>query len=210
MTYCYLGLFFCLPCSVVIVLTVKSGIHRHVPGWEKKWWTRQQFKLSLPGFSFKVLYTKLCAAGIWTMQSYCHTPPNLKLSLISKITPGFFPWQELTLSVPEVGTALNVTCWKKDQDRLYSRDQTSVFLNVLVKYYALHWAFYIVTVFDTCYSDCSDHHTSLSKNVAIWFFLLLSLASFEDMLFFTLFILIVQWLCLGCWQCCDTCSEFRS
>lgn len=82
-TYCYLGLFFCLPCSVVIVLTVKSGIHRHVPGWEKKWWTRQQFKLSLPGFSFKVLYTKLCAAGIWTMQSYCHTPPNLKLSLIS-------------------------------------------------------------------------------------------------------------------------------
>lgn len=32
---------------------------------------------------FKVLYTKLCAAGIWTMQSYCHTPPNLKLSLIS-------------------------------------------------------------------------------------------------------------------------------
>lgn len=59
-------------------------------------------------------------------------------------------------------------------------------------------------------SDCSDHHTSLSKNVAIWFFLLLSLASFEDMLFFTLFILIVQWLCLGCWQCCDTCSEFRS
>lgn len=148
-TYCYLGLFFCLPCSVVIVLTVKSGIHRHVPGWEKKWWTRQQFKLSLPGFSFKVLYTKLCAAGIWTMQSYCHTPPNLKLSLISKITQGFFPWQELTLSVPEVGTALNVTCWKKDQDRLYSRDQTSVFLNVLVKYYALHWAFYIVTVFDT-------------------------------------------------------------
>lgn len=139
-----------------------------------------------------------------------HTPPNLKLSLISKITPGFFPWQELTLSVPGVGTALNVTCWKKDQDRLYSRDQTSVFLNVLVKYYALHWAFYIVTVFDTCYSDCSDHHTSLSKNVAIWFFLLLSLASFEDMLFFTLFILIVQWLCLGCWQCCDTCSEFRS
>lgn len=50
---------------------------------KKKWWTRQQFKLSLPGFSFKVLYTKLCAAGIWTMQSYCHTPPNLKLSLIS-------------------------------------------------------------------------------------------------------------------------------
>lgn len=149
MTYCYLGLFFCLPCSVVIVLTVKSGIHRHVPEWEKKWWTRQQFKLSLPGFSFKVLYTKLCAAGIWTMQSYCHTPPNLKLSLISKITPGFFPWQELTLSVPGVGTALNVTCWKKDQDRLYSRDQTSVFFNVLVKYYALHWAFYIVTVFDT-------------------------------------------------------------
>lgn len=50
---------------------------------KKKWWTRQQFKLSLPGFSFKVLYTKLCAAGIWTMHSYCHTPPNLKLSLIS-------------------------------------------------------------------------------------------------------------------------------
>lgn len=74
---------FLLACSVVIVLTVKSGIHRHVPGWEKKWWTRQQFKLSLPGFSFKVLYTKLCAAGIWTMQSYCHTPHNLKLSLIS-------------------------------------------------------------------------------------------------------------------------------
>lgn len=107
-------------------------------------------------------------------------------------------------------STINVTCWKKDQDRLYSCDQTSVFLNVLVKYYALHWAFYIVTVFDTCYSDCSDHHTSLRKNVAIWFFLLLSLASFEDMLFFTLFILIVQWLCLGCWQCCDTCSEFRS
>lgn len=57
----------------------------------EKWWTRQQFKLSLPGFPFKVLYTKLCAAGIWTMQSYCHTPPNLKLSLIWKITPGFSP-----------------------------------------------------------------------------------------------------------------------
>lgn len=30
------------------------------------------------------------------------------------------------------------------------------------------------------------------------------LASFEDMLFFTLFILIVQWLCLGCftWASC--------
>lgn len=202
MTYCYLGLFFCLPCSVVIVLTVKSGIHRHVPGWEKKWWTRQQFKLSLPGFSFKVLYTKLCAAGIWTMQSYCHTPHNLKLSLISN-----FP---LTGANLVSSRGWHSTKWKKDQDRLYSCDQTSVFLNVLVKYYALHWAFYIVTVFDTSYSDCSDHHTSLSKNVAIWFFLLLSLASFEDMLFFTLFILIVQWLCLGCWQCCDTCSEFRS
>lgn len=135
---------------------------------------------------------------------------QFKIIFDMKDYPRLFLWQELTLSVPEVGTALNVTCWKKDQDRLYSCDQTSVFLNVLVKYYALHWAFYIVTVFDTCYSDCSDHHTSLSKNVAIWFFLLLSLASFEDMLFFTLFILIVQWLCLGCWQCCDTCSEFRS